>query len=88
METTLPEYIGPYRIIQKLGEGGMGAVFQAIQTPIDRTVALKTLHLSHAGNKLMVARFLNEAKTLGSSSIPTWSKSSTTVRHLLVLPTW
>jgi len=70
METTLPEYIGPYRIIQKLGEGGMGAVFQAIQTPIDRTVALKTLHLSHAGNKLMVARFLNEAKTLGKLQHP------------------
>ncbi len=70
METTLPEYIGPYRIIQKLGEGGMGAVFQAIQTPIERTVALKTLHLSHAGNKSMVARFLNEAKTLGKLQHP------------------
>lgn len=46
-------------------------MFQAIQTPIDRTVALKTLHLSHAGNKLMVAQFLfNEAKTLGKLQHP------------------
>jgi serine/threonine protein kinase len=48
----------------------MGAVFQAIQTPIERTVALKTLHLSHAGNKSMVTRFLNEAKALGKLQHP------------------
>lgn len=70
MDEPLPEYIGPYRVIRKLGEGGMGAVFEAVQQPIDRSVAVKTLHPSHARNQRIVARFLNEAKALGKLQHP------------------
>ncbi len=70
MEAPLPPYIGPYRVVRKLGEGGMGAVFQAVQAPIERAVAVKTLHSSHARNEPMVARFLNEAKALGKLQHP------------------
>jgi serine/threonine protein kinase len=62
--------LGPYRIVRLLGEGGMGAVYEARQEPLDRRVALKTLHAEYAGNKESVARFFNEAKTLSRLEHP------------------
>lgn len=70
--TTLSEgqRLGPYRIIGLLGEGGMGAVYEARQEPLDRRVALKTLHLENARDKESVARFFNEAKVLSRLEHP------------------
>ncbi len=70
--TTLSEgnRLGPYRIVRLLGQGGMGAVYEARQEPLDRRVALKTLHAEYAGNKDAVARFFNEAKTLSRLEHP------------------
>ena len=40
--------IGPYKLLQQIGEGGMGAVFMAEQTqPVRRTVALKVIKAGH-----------------------------------------
>ncbi len=70
--TALPEghQLGPYRIVRLLGEGGMGAVYEARQEPLDRRVALKTLHPEYAGNKDAVARFFNEGKVLSRLEHP------------------
>lgn len=48
----------------------MGAVYEARQDPLDRRVALKTLHPEYAGNKEAVARFFNEAKALSRLEHP------------------
>ena len=62
--------LGAYRIVRLLGEGGMGAVYEARQEPLDRRVALKTLHADHARNKEFIARFFNEAKVLSQLEHP------------------
>ncbi len=59
----LPEVIGEYRILGRLGEGGMGVVYKAVHTTLDREVALKVMRPELAGNERFVARFLREART-------------------------
>ncbi len=62
--------LGAYRIVRLLGEGGMGAVYEARQEPLERRVALKTLHADHAKSKEFIARFFNEAKVLSRLEHP------------------
>jgi serine/threonine protein kinase len=51
---------GQYKIEKKLGEGGMGVVFKAIDVPHDRVVALKFLRTDGAVDADLIARFKNE----------------------------
>ena len=53
--------LGGYEVIQKLGEGGMGAVYEARQVALDRSVALKVLPAHLATNKQFTTRFSREA---------------------------
>jgi len=53
--------IGGYEIIRKLGEGGMGAVYEARQISLDRSVALKVLPANLASNKSFITRFKRES---------------------------
>src|SRR5215469_3982353 len=64
------ETIGHYRITAKLGEGGMGAVYQARDTRLDRDVALKVLPGALESNPDSLARFSREAKVLASLNHP------------------
>ena len=57
-----PLRIGGYRIVGKLGEGGMGVVYQAVQLSLDRPVALKVIKGAFTSDRPFVARFLREAK--------------------------
>ncbi len=61
---SLPERIGHYRIIRKIGEGGMGTVFEAQQENPRRTVALKVIHAGVASAN-MLRRLELEAHILG-----------------------
>jgi serine/threonine-protein kinase len=54
--------IGNYRILEKLGEGGMGVVYKAVDTSLDRIVAVKVLNTDLARVPDLVARFRGEAK--------------------------
>ncbi len=53
---------GKYKVIRKIGEGGMGAVYEGERTVIGRRVAIKTLHAQMSKDARTVARFINEAK--------------------------
>jgi len=52
---------GRYRVIRKVAEGGMGAVYEAEQIALGRRVAIKTLHAHLANDEEMVVRFRREA---------------------------
>jgi hypothetical protein len=58
--------IGNYRILEKLGEGGMGVVYKAVDVNLDRTVALKALNTELSGNPELEQRFRTEVKALGN----------------------
>ncbi len=64
------EKLGPYTIVEKLGEGGMGQVFRARDTKLDRDVAIKVLPEAFAHDTERLARFAREAKTLASLNHP------------------
>lgn len=58
------ERIANFEIVRELGRGGMGVVYEAIQKPLDRRVALKLLHPEWAARQDISARFLEEAKSV------------------------
>ena len=62
--------IGHYRIVSKLGEGGMGAVYRATDTKLNRDVAVKVLPDTFAADPDRLARFTREAQVLASLNHP------------------
>src|SRR6185436_2389586 len=67
---TPQQTIAHYRVISKLGEGGMGLVYRARDIRLNRDVALKVLPDSFAGDPDRLARFTREAQTLASLNHP------------------
>ena len=65
-----PLSIAHYRITAKLGEGGMGAVYRATDTKLNREVAIKVLPESLANDPDYLARFRREAQILASLNHP------------------
>ena len=57
-----PSRIGPYEVIERVGRGGMGEVFRAMDPALDRVVAVKILAPAMADNPEARRRFLREAR--------------------------
>jgi two-component system LytT family response regulator len=62
--------IAHYRVVSRLGEGGMGAVYLADDTPLGRRVALKILHAELAADPERMHRFVQEAKLASALTHP------------------
>ena len=64
------QVIGTYRVVEKIGQGGMGAVYKAEDTAIRRSVVLKVLATDMAGQAEMLQRFQREVEMIASLEHP------------------
>ena len=62
--------LGPYEIVAAIGAGGMGEVYRALDTRLDRTVAIKVLPSEFSADPDRLARFEREAKTIAGLNHP------------------
>ncbi len=81
--------LGPYHVLAKLGQGGMGEVFRAHDTRLQRDVALKLLPESLAMDPVSTERFQREARAVAALSHPNivtiYSVEEIDGRHLLTM---
>ena len=64
MSLTVGENVGPYRIVEQLGQGGMATVFKAYHAALDRYVAIKVMHPAFKEDPNFLARFQREARVV------------------------
>ncbi len=62
--------VGPYKIIEKVGQGGMATVYKAYHEALDRHVAVKVLHAVFKDNEPFLRRFSREAKVVARLEHP------------------
>ncbi len=62
IDTRPGDLLGKYRILERIGGGGMAEVFRGRHEKLDRTVAIKVLHSSLAQESDFIARFEREAR--------------------------
>ena len=70
MPLSTGQRLGPYEILAAIGAGGMGEVYKAKDTRLDRTVAVKVLPAASAADPEFRARFEREARTISQLSHP------------------
>jgi serine/threonine protein kinase len=83
------EMLGRYRLLHQLGQGGMGTVYLAEDTKLDRRVAIKVLPPQSVNDAGAVARFQREAKALAKLShagiVQVFDSDSAEGRHFLAM---
>ena len=70
MSLALGTRLGPYEIVAPIGAGGMGEVYRARDTRLERTVAIKILPAEVSNDPVRKQRFEREAKTISSLNHP------------------
>jgi tRNA A-37 threonylcarbamoyl transferase component Bud32 len=89
MSFNIGENIGPYRIIEQLGQGGMATVYKAYHAALDRYVALKVLHPAFHQDQTFTTRFQREARVVArlehSNIVPIYDYSEHESRPYLVM---
>ncbi len=70
MDVTVGKRLGPYEIVSRIGAGGMGEVFRARDTRLERSVAIKVLPPEFASNAALKLRFEREAKSISQLNHP------------------
>src|SRR3970040_1704621 len=70
MEVQPGQNLGPYRIINQIGQGGMATVYKAYHAAMDRYVAIKVLPRQLAESPEFVGRFQQEARTIANLEHP------------------
>jgi tRNA A-37 threonylcarbamoyl transferase component Bud32/tetratricopeptide (TPR) repeat protein len=70
MPFSIGENVGPYRIVEKLGQGGMATVFKAYHPSLDRYVAIKVMHPALQSDPNFLARFQREARIVARLDHP------------------
>lgn len=64
------ETVGPYRVLEQLGQGGMATVYKAYHASLDRYVAIKVLHQAFLEDPNFLARFQREARLVAKLEHP------------------
>ncbi|MBI5945726.1 MAG: serine/threonine protein kinase [Chloroflexi bacterium] len=89
MSFNIGENVGPYRIIEQLGQGGMATVYKAYHAALDRYVALKVLHQAFNQDQTFTARFQREARVVAKlehpNIVPVYDYSEHEARPYLVM---
>src|SRR5690606_17652005 len=89
MSFKVGENVGPYRIIEQLGQGGMATVFKAYHASLDRYVAVKALHQAFNEDTTFTARFQREARVVAKlehpNIVPVYDYSEHEARTYLVM---
>ena len=70
MSFNVGENVGPYRIIEQLGQGGMATVYKAYHAALDRYVAIKALHPAFGEDQSFLTRFQREARLVAKLEHP------------------
>jgi serine/threonine protein kinase len=70
MPFVIGETIGPYQLLEQLGQGGMATVYRAYHAALDRNVAIKALHPAFLEDPNFLARFQREARVVARLEHP------------------
>ncbi len=70
MSSLVGKSLGQFRVVERIGAGGMATVFKAYQPTLDRHVAIKVLPPHHAHDQVFVKRFVQEARSVAKLTHP------------------